>query len=98
WPGDPGIEIVPSSRISKGDPANVSQLRLGSHTGTHVDPPVHFIDGAPTADQLSLDVLVGEAVVAELPDADRPIPRADFEDLDIPEGTTRLLVKTANSR
>ena len=34
WPGDPGIEIRPSSQISKGDPANVSQLRLGSHTGS----------------------------------------------------------------
>jgi arylformamidase len=98
WPGDPGIEIVPSSQISNGDPANVSQLRLGSHTGTHVDPPVHFIEGAPAADQLSLDVLVGEALVVELPDADGPIPAADLEALQIPDSTTRLLVKTANSR
>jgi len=98
WPGDPGIEIRPSSQISKGDPANVSQLRLGSHTGTHVDPPVHFIEGGATADQLSLDVLVGAALVVELPAADAPIPRHDLERLDVPDGTTRLLVKTANSR
>ncbi len=98
WPGDPGIEILPSSQISKGDPANVSQLRLGSHTGTHVDPPVHFVEGGATADRLSLDVLVGEALVVELPDADAPIPRADLERLEIPDGTVRLLVKTANSR
>jgi arylformamidase len=98
WPGDPGIEVVASSRIAGGDPANVSQLRLGSHTGTHVDPPVHFLEGGATADQLSLDVLVGDALVVELPEADGPIPRSDLEGLDVPGGTTRLLVKTSNSR
>ena len=46
-PGSPGAEVVPPSRIAEGDSANVSELRLGSHTGTHVDPPFHFIpDGA----------------------------------------------------
>jgi arylformamidase len=98
WPGDPGIEIRPSSQIAKGDPANVSQLRVGSHTGTHVDPPVHFVEGGATADQLSLDVLVGDALVVELPDADSPIPSKDLEALGVPVGTARLLVKTSNSR
>jgi kynurenine formamidase len=41
WPGDPGVEVVPTARLARGDPANVSELRLGSHTGTHVDPPAH---------------------------------------------------------
>jgi arylformamidase len=98
WPGDPGIEIRPSSRISRGDPANVSELRLGSHTGTHVDPPGHFIEGGATAEQLPLDVLTGDAVVVELPDADGPIPPEDLDALDVPDGTARLLVKTSNSR
>ncbi|MDP9343249.1 MAG: cyclase family protein [Actinomycetota bacterium] len=98
WPGDPGIEILPASRIADGDPANVSQLRLGSHTGTHVDPPVHFVEGGATADQLSLDVLVGDALVVELPEADGPIPRRDLEALAIPDGAARLLIKTPNSR
>src|SRR5207247_10834021 len=94
----PGIEISPNARISRGDPANVSKLRLGSHTGTHVDPPVHFIEGAATADQLPLDVLMGDAALVELPGAEGPIPAQDLEALDVPAGTTRLLLKTSNSR
>jgi len=39
WPGDPGVEIERTLRLEAGDPANVSALQIGSHTGTHVDPP-----------------------------------------------------------
>jgi arylformamidase len=66
WPGDPAVAVEPSARLSRGDPANVSELRLGSHTGTHVDPPHHFIDGEVTVDLLPLDLFHGEAVVADL--------------------------------
>jgi arylformamidase len=45
WPGDPPVEVVPRLRIASGAPANVSELRMGTHTGTHVDPPNHFVEG-----------------------------------------------------
>jgi arylformamidase len=96
WPGDPGVEVRPSSRISKGDPANVSELRIGTHTGTHVDPPVHFVEGADPIDAMAPDVLFGEAVVADLTGAD-VIGPAELEALALPEGTERLLCKTRNS-
>lgn len=96
WPGDPGVEVVPSSRLARGDPANVSELRLGSHTGTHVDPPVHFIDGAASVDALPLEALVGPAVVAELRGVEAIGP-AELEALDLPSGTERLLCRTDNS-
>ena len=35
-------------------------LKLGSHTGTHVDAPFHFVEGGTTIDRVPLDVLVGE--------------------------------------
>ena len=66
WPGNPGVAITPSSRISRGDSSNVSEIRLGSHTGTHIDPPSHFLDGGTGADDLPLDVTLGEATVADL--------------------------------
>jgi hypothetical protein len=34
-------------------------------TGTHVDAPVHFLDGADAVESLALDVLIGEAQVVE---------------------------------
>ena len=97
WPGDPSIEILPSSRISRGDSANVSELRIGSHTGTHVDPPCHFVEGAPSIDQVPLAVLTGDAVVAGLQEMLDPIGPAELEALELPAGTERLLLKTGNS-
>ncbi|MDP8957065.1 MAG: cyclase family protein [Actinomycetota bacterium] len=98
WPGDPAADVVPRKRISEGDSANVSELRIGTHTGTHVDPPVHFIEGTDGIDRVPLDQLYGEAVVAELPEANGPIDARDLERLGVSEGTTRLLLKTSNSR
>jgi arylformamidase len=97
WPGDPPVEIDPAKRLAKGDPANVSELRLGTHTGTHVDPPFHFIDGAPTAEALDLSVLVGHAVVADLRNAGTTITPDELEALKLPSGTERLLFRTPNS-
>ena len=39
---------------------------MGSHTGTHVDAPYHFIDGGPRLGEVALDRMVGEALVADL--------------------------------
>jgi arylformamidase len=96
WPGDPAISLTPSSRMSQGDPANVSRMELGTHTGTHVDPPYHFIDGAPTVDQLDLDVLSGDAFVADLHGA-TAVGASELTAAGIPEGCVRLLLKTSNS-
>lgn len=97
WPGDPPVVVEPAATMAGGDPANVSLLRFGTHTGTHVDPPAHFLAGAPTVDRLPLDALVGEAVVADLTAEPGPVGPAALDRLELPAGTTRLLLKTANS-
>jgi kynurenine formamidase len=38
---------------------------LGTHTGTHLDAPRHFIPGGDTVENLSLDTLIGPALVAD---------------------------------
>ena len=97
WPGDPPVEVDPAKRLSKGDSSNVSELRLGTHTGTHVDPPFHFVEGGATAEALDLSVLVGPALVADLRDAGDSITPKELETLAIPEGTERVLFRTPNS-
>lgn len=92
WPGDPPARIT---RTSDGLPS-VSQLVLGTHVGTHVDPPAHFIAGAATVDRLPLDALIGPAWVAHLTRAGA-ITAATLEAADIPAGTDRLLLRTPNS-
>ena len=91
WPGDPPVVVEPVARVAAGDPA-VSRLALGTHTGTHVDPPAHFFPGAPTVDALELEVLVGPAVVVEFPVG--PIDAAVLASMSLPRGSTRLLLKT----
>ncbi|PKN08835.1 MAG: cyclase [Deltaproteobacteria bacterium HGW-Deltaproteobacteria-8] len=41
-------------------------ITLGSHTGTHVDAPRHFMPGGAGVDQLPLDALIGRARLLDL--------------------------------
>jgi len=97
WPGDPAPLVEPVSSIGAGDAANVSSLRLGSHTGTHVDAPSHVVSGATAVDRLPVDALVGDAWVCHLPSAVRKIDAAALSSAGIPAGTLRLLLRTTNS-
>ena len=96
YPGDPGIKITDWRSLSNGDAANVSHLNFGAHTGTHIDAPAHFINGAPKIESLDLDVLIGEATVVEVPDNCVAID-ADFVAQNLPPGPKRVLFKTRNS-
>ncbi len=95
--GEAGPVLDFLSLLSRGDAMTISALSLGSHTGTHVDAPAHFLDGAPTIDSLPLDALVGPAYVAEF-GGDTHITSADLDSMAIPADCRRLLFKTRNSR
>jgi arylformamidase len=97
WPGDPPVAVVPRSQMARGDPANVSELRMGTHTGTHVDPPVHFVPGTAGIDRVALGVMVGHCVVADVRGRRGPLGPEDLDALAIPDGTDRLLLKSDNS-
>lgn len=92
WPGDSPVEIV---QIGDELP-RVSQLRLSTHAGTHVDPPAHFILGAATVDQLPLETLIGPAWLAHI-EGPGPITAAALDRAVIPRATARLLLRTENS-
>ncbi|WP_255695989.1 cyclase family protein [Shinella sp. NM-101] len=51
---------------SMGDPAEMNQLVLGEHSGTHVDAPSHFVrEGDPARkniDEVPIDQFIGRAV------------------------------------
>jgi arylformamidase len=96
YDGEPGPTLDFIKRTDKGDPANVSVLTLGSHTGTHVDAPSHFLKGGLTLDALPLDSFVGPALVVEF-DRIGHINAADIDALAIPPDCTRVLFKTRNS-
>lgn len=95
YPGDPSIELERVMSLEKGDIANVTRLCCSTHTGTHVDPPSHFIAGAMSLDQLPLETLIGTARVVDVGD----VPAIDAVVLDGCDlnGATRVLFKTRNS-
>jgi arylformamidase len=97
YPGDPEVHLERCSSIAGGDPANISRLDLGVHTGTHVDAPLHFIEGAAAAEALPLEALIGPAHVVDATSFDRDIDQAALDELDIPGAVERLLFKTPNS-
>ena len=93
YPGDPTVSLERVVSIAGGGPCNLSRLDFGVHSGTHVDAPLHFIDGAPAAEALPLDVLIGPATVLDLTSVDQLDARA-FDRVHLAE---RMLLQTRNS-
>ncbi len=94
WGRKPEVEVVES--IEAGDSSNVTRWRIGTHTGTHLDAPAHFVTGATPVDQLDLNVLVGPALVADLTQVGGEITAADLEAAGA-AAYERVLLKTSNS-
>jgi arylformamidase len=65
YDGNPGFRLELVSSIAAGAHANVSRLDLGVHNGTHVDAPLHFIDGGVGTESLDLEMLIGPASVVD---------------------------------
>lgn len=64
YPGDPPIHFQPHAALET-DGYRVTEVRLGTHAGTHLDAPAHFLAGGATADRLPLEKLVGTAWVVD---------------------------------
>jgi len=95
WPGDPSLSIVLAKALAAGDACNLTSMSLSVHTGTHVDAPLHFIEGGSMVDAFPLDSLVGPCRVVDVGECDR-IGRAEVERVDVRCGE-RILFRTRNS-
>jgi arylformamidase len=95
WPNDPPISITRHRSIEAGDNANVSQISMGSHTGTHMDGPLHFIPGEVGVDDMELEATIGPARVLEIEDP-VAVRVGELKRHDIEPGE-RILLKTLNS-
>ncbi|MFO8011579.1 MAG: cyclase family protein [Dehalococcoidia bacterium] len=95
WPGNPRFSLDKVKSIADGDSSNISLLRIGTHTGTHVDAPRHFINTASGVDSINPTILVGPARLVQLPEAEL-IDRRLLSSFDL-AGVSRLLLGTRNS-
>ena len=95
WPGDKAFEIRRDEEISRGDPDNLSSFSTSAHAGTHMDAPLHFVEGATSIDRIPLDLPMGRARVIAIQDAKR-VTGEELQRHDLREGE-RVLLKTRNS-
>jgi arylformamidase len=98
WPGDPPVELERVTKLEDGADANVSRLNMGAHTGTHVDAPYHFVGDGYTVEDIPIDILIGPAVVVEIPETSEKIDAVGLDQAGIRPGIERILFKTRNSR
>jgi len=73
----------------------MSVLEMISHTGTHIDSPLHFIADGSTISDMPLDATIGPARVIEIKDREK-IKVDELEKHNIKKGE-RILFKTRNS-
>ena len=55
FPGDPTVVIEPFSNVAEHG-CRTSEMRFSLHTGTHLDAPLHVLEGAASVDEIALDV------------------------------------------
>ena len=95
WPGDPFVKIEQSYDVEAGDPYTVSVISMGSHTGTHIDAPRHFIRGGVGIDGMPFEATIGPARVIGIHDPES-VKLAELKRHRIRQGE-RILFKTLNS-
>ena len=96
WPGDQKIEITHQYKIEKKGDANLTSIKLSSHTGTHIDAPLHFVENGKTTLDIPLEKLIGKCLVTDAQGLQK-ITADDLNKMDIPKKTNKLLLKTDNS-
>jgi arylformamidase len=95
YPGDPPFIMEMYRHIAAGDSSNGSRLAMGSHNGTHIDAPLHFIAGGLSVDRIPPEALVGPCVLVDCGNADS-ITADVMRRMDL-AGRERILFRTKNS-
>ena len=95
WPGDRPVLIERSQDMERGDEMNLSAISMGSHSGTHIDAPLHFIRTGKSISEMPFDATIGPARVLAIADPESVKP-GELASRNIRSGE-RILFKTRNS-
>jgi arylformamidase len=104
WPISPAMTAYKDKKTVRfehlknfeNDAVRESIITLGSHSGTHVDAPSHFVKDGQTIEHMNLAAVNGDCVVLDLSAVDGGIAKEHLEDKDIQAGDI-ILLKTKNS-
>lgn len=95
FPGDPEYK---SEDICKLDTSQfkLCHLHFGNHTGTHIDFPAHVIEGGKTSSDYSINDLIGNGIIIEVPNTEKSITK-DFISKQSILAKDFVFFKTSNS-
>ena len=97
WDDEAAPVVERVSSIAGGDGYNLSRFVLGAHTGTHVDAPLHFIEGGASVEHLPLEALIGPALIVDARSVAEEID-AETVEREVVTGTERVIFATRNSQ
>ncbi len=66
YPGNPPFEWEEYRSVESGDSSNNSRFSMGSHVGTHVDAPRHYVRGGAGMESLDPEALLGPCRVFQV--------------------------------
>ncbi|MBY0587225.1 cyclase family protein [bacterium] len=93
-PHHPIVEITQLARHGI-ENRETRKVILGTHTGTHLDAPRHYIPGGATVEEIALETLIGPASICDLRHkSDQAIQISDLEPLLKGKPTERVLFYT----
>ncbi|MCR5688481.1 MAG: cyclase family protein [Lachnospiraceae bacterium] len=80
------VEITQMGRLAEVG-RNTSRIVLGSHSGTHMDAPFHFIEDGITMESLDVNLMWGRAVAVDMRSkgAGSTVTLSDVEAIDVSE-------------
>ena len=95
YPGGKSVVIEQQASIPQNS-VNDSVVKMGCHTGTHVDSQFHVSNNGKKANELLLNTFYGKCKVLDLTHVDFEIHKEDLEKFEIDENDI-ILLKTKNS-
>lgn len=96
WPGDPEVEITQKRLDVEGTVVHLTSMNMGAHTGTHMDAPLHFVDGGQPMDAWGMEATNGIVQVIDIKDP-QAIRAYELQQHHLDKGS-RVIFRTANTR
>lgn len=97
WPKTRSFERKWIKLITNGDQVNESEITCNTHTGTHIDAPLHHLQNGVSIDKIDLSSMIGTTYVVDMCGKSQ-ITANDLAEAQIPHNISRVLLKTDNSK
>lgn len=96
WPGSQTFQRKWIKLLANGDEVNESEITCNTHTGTHIDAPLHHLKTGDSIDKSNLSSMIGSAYVVDMCGKSQ-ITAEELSKAHIPHHISRILLKTNNS-